>query len=77
MGSDDEWFEDYDTGMSDGEGGSPFNSDSDGEGSSSGGDDDDGFESPQRVASQARSDHRRRMYTIIDRQSLQRMQVGG
>lgn len=77
---DDVWFEDYDTDMSDGSQpsqpeGSPFSSDSDdderGAGGSSDGD-DDGFD--DRDVSEARSDHKRRLYTILDRQSLRRVQ---
>jgi hypothetical protein len=72
-----------------GEGGSdqasPFPSDSEGAGggggaaagasSDDGGSDggDDGFEG--RVASETRADHKSRLYTVIDRQSLLRMQV--
>ena len=89
-GDEGDWFEDYDTDMSDasGEGGSdqgsPFPSDSEGagggaaagassddDGGSDGG--DDGFEG--RVASETRADHKNRLYTVIDRQSLLRMQV--
>jgi hypothetical protein len=80
---DDVWFEDYDTDMSDGSQpsqpeGSPFASDSDddeggaGSGHSSSGE-DDGFE--ERSVSEARSDVKRRLYTILDRQSLRRVQV--
>ena len=87
-GDEGDWFEDYDTDMSDasGEGGSdqgsPFPSDSDGGGAAAGGnssDDggsdggEDGFEG--RVASETRADHKHRLYTVIDRQSLLRMQV--
>lgn len=37
------------------------------------GGEDDGFE--ERGVSEARSDHKRRLYTILDRQSLRRVQV--
>lgn len=76
-GSDD-WFEDYDTDMSDGSGdeGPASLSDSGGAGrghDSSSDDDGGGFEGP---ASEVRSDRKRSLYTVIDRANLRRMQVG-
>lgn len=81
-GGDNDWFEDYDTDMSDASGhpsdqDSPYQSDSDGSGSgrSSSDDDagDDGFQ--ERTASEGGADQYKRMYTVIDRQNLRRMQV--
>ena len=40
---------------------------------SSSGDEDDGFE--ERGVSEGRSDIKRRLYTILDKQSLRRVQV--
>lgn len=76
MGSDDEWFEDYDTDVSMGsdDGGDPYPSDSDGGGSGGGGSSSD-EQALEAVPSEATSDRRNRLYTVIDRSSLQRMQV--
>lgn len=77
-GSDeDQWFDDYDEPMSDGEDGDAYPSDSEAGGrggSSSSGGAADGFE--DRGTSEARSELRNRLYSVIDRQNLRRMQVG-
>lgn len=75
-GSDeDQWFDDYDEPMSDGEDGDAYPSDSEAGGrggSSSSGGAADGFE--DRGTSEARSELRNRLYSVIDRQNLRRMQ---
>ena len=76
MGSDDEWFEDYDTDVSMGsdDGGSPYPSDSEG-GNGGGSSSSGGEEAVEAVPSEAASDRRNRLYTVIDRSSLRHMQV--
>jgi hypothetical protein len=89
--SDDDWFEDYDSGgdteMSDASAhfskeSDPYASDSDGCSARSGSDasddarDDDFLEQTASDAS-PHSDHRKRLYTVIDRASLKRMTVRG
>jgi hypothetical protein len=79
-GGDDDWFEDYDTDMSNASGGasdpgSPHQEHSDGgdSASSSGDDADDGYQ--ERAAAEGSTDQRKRLYTVIDRANLRRMQV--
>ncbi|KAI3429520.1 hypothetical protein D9Q98_005609 [Chlorella vulgaris] len=78
-GGDDDWFEDYDTDMSNASGGasdpgSPHQEHSDGgdSASSSGDDADDGYQ--ERAAAEGSTDQRKRLYTVIDRANLRRMQ---
>lgn len=77
-GSDeDQWFDDYDEPMSDGENEEVYPSDSDASGrrgSSSSGGPAEGY--GERGTSETRSELRNRLYSVIDRQNLRRMQVG-
>lgn len=79
-GDEDQWFDDYDEPMSDGEDEDAYPSDSGagssgGTGSSGSGGGDDGFD--ERGPSEALSEQRNRLYSVIDRQNLRRMQVSG
>lgn len=78
MGSDDDaWFEDYDTDMSNGSGSGGYPSDSDGGHAGSSSSDDDGDDGFERTQPGALVQSRSRLYTIIDRPSLRRLQVQG
>ncbi|PSC75216.1 putative E3 ubiquitin-ligase ARI1 isoform X2 isoform A [Micractinium conductrix] len=75
MGSDDDaWFEDYDTDMSNGSGSGGYPSDSDGGHAGSSSSDDDGDDGFERTQPGALVQSRSRLYTIIDRPSLRRLQ---